>query len=221
VPVRSPRVDPHAPSRRHTLTLAGLGAGSVSLLAALIARLDADEHWAIDHAIREAIAGHRAPRLRLTLGMAERAGTVAVYGPVTALAIAHLSRRTSLKRSLPIGVAVAGSAVMGFLLKQLVKRPRPVGARGPVNSHPSFPSGHASRATALVGALAYVATRERMIPRHVAASSAAIIALAAGVSRAYADAHWTTDVIAGWATGIASMAVAAQLYERVRASEHQ
>ena len=43
------------------------------------------------------------------------------------------------------------------------------------------------------------------------------IAAAVGVSRTYADAHWTTDVVGGWALGGAAAAVSALWYERLRA----
>src|SRR3954462_4129181 len=141
--------DPDAPSRRHTLSLAAAGGVSVALLGALVARLDVDEQWAIDHRVRELLVKTAAPRLRLALRLTGRTGTAAVYLPAAVLAMAYVASRRNAARALPIGGAVAAAAVLGFLLKQLVRRPRPVGAHGPVNSHPSFPSGHASRATAL------------------------------------------------------------------------
>jgi undecaprenyl-diphosphatase len=213
--------DPDAASRTHTLALAGMAAGSVSLLASFVARLDADEHWPIDHRVREALVVRESPRLRRALHIAGRTGTVGVYAPVAALAMLYVGRRRTMRRAVPIAAAVGGAATLGFLLKQLVRRPRPVGKNGPVNTHPSFPSGHASRATALVAILAYVAVRERLASPHSVVPLAAILALATGASRAYADAHWTTDVIGGWATGITSMAGAALLYERIRAMEHE
>ena len=212
--------DPEAPSRQHTLVLATASAAGVALLATLVARLDIDEQWPIDHHIRNAIRTHRAPRIRRALRVVERAGTVAVYAPATVLAMAWLASRRSPRRAIPLGAAVAGGAALGLLLKQLVRRPRPMGENGPVNSHPSFPSGHATRATALVGILAYVAVRERKASPAAAAPIATGIALATGIARAYSDAHWTTDVVGGWATGITAMAAAALGYEHIRKSEH-
>jgi membrane-associated phospholipid phosphatase len=219
-PRRLLAADPHAPSRQHTLVLAGAGAASVALLATLVARLDVDEQWAIDHRMRTAFRARRSPRTRRALDAAGRIGTVAVYGPVTVLALASVARERGLRRSMPIAAAVGGAVVLGFALKQLVRRPRPTSENGPANSHPSFPSGHASRATALAAMLGYVAVRERVGSPMVATALATAVAVATGVSRAYADAHWTTDVIGGWATGISAMAAAALLYEHVRAGEH-
>ena len=36
----------------------------------------------------------------------------------------------------------------------------------------------------------------------------------------YADAHWTTDVLGGWALGAAAAAGGALWYEYVRAESH-
>jgi len=213
--------DRETPSRRHSLLLTVTAAGGVALLSALVARLDVDEQWPLDHRIRAALSRRRASRTRTVLRMGERAGTAAVYAPATALAMAYVGWRRGAPRAAPIGVAVAGGAALGLALKYLVRRPRPAGSNGPVNTHPSFPSGHATRATALVGILAYVAIRERVAPPLVSIPMAAAIALTTGVSRAYADAHWTTDVVGGWATGITAAAGAALLYERARAAAHR
>jgi membrane-associated phospholipid phosphatase len=210
--------DPDTPARQHTLRLAATAAGSIALLATLVARLDADEQWAIDARVRGLVQQHHAPRTRATLRVAGRLGTVAVYGPATAIAMGIVASRRGAARAMPIGGAVAGAVAFGFLLKQLVCRPRPAGGGAPVNTHPSFPSGHATRATALASMLAYVAVRERVVAPGVAVPLAAGAAAVVGVSRAYADAHWTTDVVGGWAAGIAAMAVAALAYEHVRAS---
>ena len=62
--------------------------------------------------------------------------------------------------------------------------------------------------------------RERMAPRELALPLAVALSLGTGVSRAYADAHWTTDVIGGWALGGTSAALSALYYEFVRNSRH-
>lgn len=57
-----------------------------------------------------------------------------------------------------------------------------------------------------------------MVSRSIAFPLALTIAAAAGVSRAYADAHWTTDVVGGWALGGATAAASALWYEKLRAN---
>ncbi|MDB4916099.1 MAG: phosphoesterase PA-phosphatase related protein [Gemmatimonadetes bacterium] len=207
-------------SRRHHLALAAVAGSGVALLAALVAELDADEHWPMDHRIRAALATHKAPLFRASLKTAGLAGSIGVYAPATLIAmwvVAH--RRRTTRHAWPIAGSVVGAAAASLLLKQLVRRPRPRALPGPENEKPSFPSGHATRASAAALAIAYVLVRERMAARGVALPLALGIAAAAGVSRAYADAHWTTDVIGGWALGGAAAATSALVYERGRAND--
>ena len=208
--------DPEAPSRHHRLALAASAGGGVALLAALVARLGVDEHWPIDHRVRDALRMRKQPRVRAALRLAGTAGTVGVYAPATALAFALVARRRGARHALPMAGAVVGAAAGSWLLKRVVRRPRPRPVSGIINEKPGFPSGHATRATAAGLAVAYVLVRERMAPHELALPLAAAIALATGVSRAYADAHWTTDVIGGWALGTATAAGAALWYERER-----
>jgi membrane-associated phospholipid phosphatase len=210
-------LDPGAPSRRHHLALATMVGGGVALLAALVAQLGADENWAIDERVRATLKakGHR--RTRATLRIAGTAGTVGVYLPAVALTALILARRRGGADPLPLVASVAGAAGASWLLKHTVRRPRPRPVHGPVNERPSFPSGHATRASAAALMIAYVLVRERLAPSAVAMPLAVAIALATGASRAYADAHWTTDVIGGWALGGASAGLSAMLYENRRA----
>jgi membrane-associated phospholipid phosphatase len=212
---RRPQLD-EAASRRHRLALAAAAGGGVALISAMVARLGVDEHWPIDLRVRAVVATHRKPKTRAMLRVAGTAGAVGVYVPATVLAVLLVSSRRDTRRAMPIAGAVTSAAIASWLLKHAVKRPRPRGTHGPVNSHPSFPSGHATRASATALTIAYVLLRERMAPHHVALPIAAGISAAAGVSRAYADAHWTTDVIGGWALGAATAAAAGLWYEHVR-----
>ena len=210
-----------APSRRHHLALAALAGGGVALLAAMVARLGIDEHWPIDHSVRATIASHGKPRLRATLKVVGTAGTVGVYAPATLLAMLLVARRNGQgTQAWPIAGSVAAAAAGSLVLKHLVRRPRPRPNRGPYNEKPSFPSGHATRASAAALAIAYVLVRERLAPREVVLPLAIALSLGTGVSRAYADAHWTTDVIGGWALGGASAALSALYYESARSSSH-
>ena len=190
------------------------------LLSAIVARLGADEHWQLDHDIRTALASHGLPRMRAILQAAGSAGTVWVYLPATIAVMALVARRHGHpRRVIPLAGSTTGAAVASLLLKHLVRRPRPSSASGAFNPKPSFPSGHSTRASAAALAIAYVLVRERMAPRELALPVAVAIAGAVGISRAYADAHWTTDVFGGWALGGASAAVSAIWYEKLRSTE--
>jgi undecaprenyl-diphosphatase len=210
--------DADAPSRRHHLALATAIGGGVALIAALVAELGADENLAIDHAIRAILECRGHPRTRAALRVAGTAGTAAIYLPAMLAASAAVAHRKGPVRAAPIPAAVLSAAGASWLLKRIVRRPRPVPRSGPVNERPSFPSGHATRAGAMTLIIAYVLIRERLVPAAIAMPVALALTAAVGASRAYADAHWTTDVVAGWALGGAAAGAAALWYEERRAS---
>ena len=203
-------------SRRHRLALAAAITGTLSISAALIAALGADEHWALDDRVRGWLQSRRSPRARALLRGAGSAGSVVVYGPATTLAATLVARRRGTRQAMPIVVAVAGAAAMSHLVKRAVRRPRPPSLARTPDEHPSFPSGHTTRASAAALTIAYALVRERIVSRGVALPVALAIVAAVGASRTLVDKHWTTDVIGGWALGSAASAGAALWYEAVR-----
>ena len=208
--------DADAPSRRHQLGLAATVGGGVALIAALAAALGIDDDLAIDHAIRALLECRGHAKTRAALRVAGAVGTAGVYLPAIAaatVAIARRGPRITRSRAAAIPIAVLGAAGASWALKKVVRRPRPVPRSGPPNPRHSFPSGHATRASATTLIIAYVLIRERLVEPVVAMSVALALTAAVGASRAYADAHWTTDVIAGWALGGAAAGGAAIWYE--------
>lgn len=90
------------------------------------------------------------------------------------------------------------------LLKRVFTRERPSTTNDPNNwfagdSHYSFPSGEAASAAALVTPYILEYGKD-----HPAVYGLALFPLYVGVARLKAQAHWQTDVLAGWAIGAAS-----------------
>jgi undecaprenyl-diphosphatase len=89
-----------------------------------------------------------------------------------------------------------------LVLKPLIERPRPPGALLLIDGS-SFPSGHAAGAVVFSLVLAAVASRHR--PDHARQAfglSAGWIALV-GLSTLVVRAHWPSDVLGGYAVGLA------------------
>ncbi|CAM5795385.1 phosphatase PAP2 family protein [Rhizobacter fulvus] len=106
-------------------------------------------------------------------------------------------------------VAIAGNGLLNQTLKHVFERVRPLHDDGLVLAHGfSFPSGHSSGAVVGYGMLAYVATR-LLPPRwHLTIWIAALVlAFTIGASRMFLRVHFASDVLAGFASGSAWLAV--------------
>jgi undecaprenyl-diphosphatase len=78
----------------------------------------------------------------------------------------------------------------------------------------SFPSGHSADTTALCIGLAIVvvaALVRRPAERVAVFGAAAAVSVAVGVSRLVLGVHWPTDVVAGWALGLAAAVTVATI----------
>lgn len=133
------------------------------------------------------------------------------------VALALLWRR---RHGLALGwvLAMIGNALLNPTLKQIFERARPV--------HPthwltedgfSFPSGHSSGTVVVLGMLAYLAVR--LLPRRWAVPAwiaAAGLAFSVGASRVFLRVHYPSDVLAGFASGSAWLAVSIASIELAR-----
>jgi undecaprenyl-diphosphatase len=106
--------------------------------------------------------------------------------------------------------ALAGAAVLTWLLKIVVRRPRPPDAsRFPQAASFSFPSGHALISLVGFGMLVYLlVTHWAPARRHpwLTAGSLGALVLAIGLSRLYLVVHYLSDVVAGYAAGLVWLA---------------
>jgi undecaprenyl-diphosphatase len=133
-------------------------------------------------------------------------GSPAVLALVTIAAVSYLWIDDKRRAAIFVIGAIAGGAVLEFLLKLGFARPRPelVSHLVDVNSF-SFPSGHATMATitylTLGVLLARVQSRRRM--KLYVLAVAILLALLVGFTRVYLGVHWPTDVVAGWCIGAA------------------
>jgi membrane-associated phospholipid phosphatase len=113
------------------------------------------------------------------------------------------------KRSVALPIAALSWMVVGLFLRfeisRLVARPRPAPVLRLVSAHGfAFPSGHTATATIGCGFMAallwQVVARRWRVPL---VTVSVVAAAAVGLSRSYLGVHWPTDVLGGWAYGIA------------------
>jgi len=110
------------------------------------------------------------------------------------------------RRALWLAGLIGGAAGLNTALKHAFSLARPtlLPHLDSVTTY-AFPSGHSANTTALVGALALLASgRWPWVP-------AVAVAGLVGVSRTWLGVHWPTDVLGGWMVGGAAVLVAAPL----------
>ncbi len=107
--------------------------------------------------------------------------------------------------------AFGGAGLLTLVLKNLIRRPRPVGGSEFLYSQSySFPSGHALGSLVGYGMLAYVIGStwiDSAAGRVRLAIGTAVLVVAIGVSRLYLGVHYFSDVVAGYAVGILWLSV--------------
>ena len=182
---------------------AGIFAGLAVLLGAGEELVRADQ--ALTDAVRVSVPG---PALRVFAALTRLGDTATLTGLCIAIALVLVA---SGRRGLAAGwvAAVAGNGLLNQTLKLIFGRLRPSQPDGfALVQGFSFPSGHSSGSVVAYGMLAYLALRLLPARWHLPALLAAVaLAFAVGASRLFLRVHFASDVIAGFASGTAWLAV--------------
>lgn len=124
---------------------------------------------------------------------------------VLAVAVFLMLRGVRGTAATVLGFAIGGT-LLGEAAKHLFARGRPDAVPHLVDVVTlSFPSAHAMQSTVVWSTFAILmaeAQDDRRV-RIYLLCLAALIAFAVGFSRLYLGVHWPTDVVAGWALGVA------------------
>ena len=196
------------------IVLVGVGA-----FAALAAQLAAGgmPGWS-DQAFTEVLrAAAPAPALQIFAALTHLGDTSTLAALCIAIALVLIAFG---RRGFAFGwvVAVAGNGLLIKALKQVFGRVRPLNTEGFVLEHGfSFPSGHSSGSVVAYGMLAYLALRLLPIRWHLPSLLATVaLAVTIGTSRLFLGVHFASDVIAGFASGTAWLALCITSIEYIR-----
>ena len=114
-------------------------------------------------------------------------------------------------------VGLGGGAIIWYFLIGIFNRARPEAQIGIVVTEPSFPSGHVITAVLAYGLLAYlfVPKMPSLFWKWVVVIAAILTMLYIGFSRLFLGGHYLTDLLAGYALGIAWAGLVYTLIESI------
>jgi undecaprenyl-diphosphatase len=171
------------------LLLAGWAVGELWLSVAGSADVDA---------VRE-VAAQRTAALTDAAKLLTWAGSALVLGPLALICCVALARAGHPREALAVALSLGGAMLLSYSIKQLVARPRPPVEHLQAVSGWSFPSGHATQASAfwlsLILALSATSASRRTIG--VAAALALSLVVVVAASRVCLGVHYPSDVLAG------------------------
>ena len=171
--------------------------------------------WSVgstDRMLTDAVPALRGPFLNEIMLIITALGNSHFLIFVAVLTIGALIAARAWKEATVFGLAFGVMPILVKLLKSAIARPRPtIDLYGGVESF-SFPSGHATNAALIYGALALLSLESFRGPRgRYLAAAFALLAIMIALSRIYLGAHWPSDVLAGVAlaglmlTGMAAL----------------
>lgn len=169
-----------------------------------------------EDAVDRGLAAHRSDGWTTVTGVfSTLASTGVIIGTMVVTAIVLRLTFKRWREAVMIITAVSLQATIFLLTAAVIDRQRPdvskLDAAPPTSS---FPSGHVGAATALyLGIALLIAWHLRNTALRVFIIAALIsIPLAVAVSRLYRGMHHPTDVVVGFANGLACLAVAVRAY---------
>ncbi len=210
---------PGLPRRLLTVVGAGIVLTGAGVFAALAAQLAAGgvPGWSDQGFTDILLAAAPAPALQVFAALTHLGDTATLAALCVAIALALVAFGHP-RFAIGWVVAVAGNGLLIRALKQMFGRVRPLNAEGFVLEHGfSFPSGHSSGSVVAYGMLAYLALRLLPVRWYLPSLLATVtLVLTVGASRLFLGVHFATDVIAGFASGAAWLALCIMSIEYLR-----
>jgi undecaprenyl-diphosphatase len=206
--IKAPPITP--PETPDKLGVIQLVAGFVIALFAMLFfgyladRVYDQEVFALDTYANPFLHSIASPPLDAVMNGITSLGSVEIVGALFVLAVVLLLYYGRREEALFLTVAIGGSVALNGTMKVIVERPRPALPWAHVLPDYSFPSGHSMNSFVFYVAIALIiwGAYGRRIGA-VAVTVALLIALAVGLSRIYLGYHYLSDVLGGFAAGLA------------------
>ena len=206
-----PITPPETPDKLGVLQLAG--GFVIALLAMLLFGFLADrvytqEAFALDTFANPFLHSIASPPLDAVMNGITSLGSVEIVGAFFLLAVVLLLYYGRREEALFLAVAIGGSVALNGTMKVIVERPRPALPWAHVLPDYSFPSGHSMNSFVFYVAIALIiwGAYGRRIGA-IALAAALLVALAVGLSRIYLGYHYLSDVVGGFAAGLAWLSI--------------
>lgn len=169
---------------------------------------------ALSAALREHLTGDVLRAFALVTHLGDKDVLIAVALAVLAILLAL--RRWMLAGAWAFATAFGG--LLNKLLKSIFERARPLHDHGfATEADFSFPSGHASGSLLVYGLLAYLIVRHTRPVWHIPVALAGLaLIIFVGSSRVILQVHYLSDVLAGYASAAAWVALCIAGLEAVR-----
>lgn len=145
-------------------------------------------------------------------------GSFSVLALILLFAVVYLAMSGRRGTALFVAISVLGGEILSTIFKAVFQRTRPAFIDSERVLSASFPSGHAALSAVVYLTLGTIlaGSTEKLSLRIFYIGTAIFLTIVVGISRLYLGVHYPTDVLAGWALGIAwalLMGVAYRVWE--------
>jgi undecaprenyl-diphosphatase len=192
-----------------------VGAGALVVVLGVLAAIDGGRLLVWDRPITDAAVELRSPVVdRLALWVS-RLGSTPVVLVAGAAGVALAARRCRAVALVMLAV-VAARPPFEWLVKEIVARPRPTGARLVTGTGFAYPAGHVLAAAATWGfvpAIAGLYVRRRWVWWALTGMACGVILLVAWC-RVWLGVHWASDVVGSLAIAFVALSAAEAAIER-------
>lgn len=163
---------------------------------------------AVDLAVKNSIVPD--PALIKIFQLITQAGSGAFLGLVALALLIRAMRKRQLRPALVMAGGLCTVYLAVDCIKELLQRARPLGQALTWAPGYSFPSGHSACSMFVYGFLIYWLFRQdwSKVIKNLAAAALAMLIVLVGFSRIYLNAHYTSDVLAGFILGFAGVVTA-------------